>query len=110
MVFGSLGEHRGVFFINDWLNKTTFIFQPKWDGALMKCEGRRVGAVHRGRQGAVPSDGTSCFGPDGALWCMSWSRGYGAEYDKVGKMTSEGSGCIASRQTRRRSQTSRSSR
>jgi putative heme-binding domain-containing protein len=89
IVFGSLGEHRGVFFINDWLNKTTFIFKPKWDGALMKCEGDKwVPFISGGNALFRPTD--IMFGPDGALWCMSWSRGYGAEYDKAGKMTSEG--------------------
>lgn len=89
IVFGSLGEHRGVFFINDWLNKTTFIFKPKWDGALMKCEGdKRVPFIVGGQSLFRPTD--IAFGPDGALWCLSWSRGYGAEYDKDGKMTSEG--------------------
>ena len=89
IVFGSLGEYRSVFFINDWLNKTTFIFKPKWDGALMKCEGREwVPFIVGGKALFRPTD--IVFGPDGALWCMSWSRGYGAEFDKEGKMTSEG--------------------
>ncbi len=89
IVFGSLGEHRGVFFINDWLNKTTFIFNPKWDGALMKCDGGQwVPFITGGKALFRPTD--IAFGPDGALWCMSWSRGYGAEFDQAGKMTSEG--------------------
>ena len=89
MVFGSLGEQHGVFFINDWLNKTTFVFKPKWDGALMKCEGDEwVPFIVGGNSLFRPTD--IAFGPDGALWCLSWSRGYGAEYGKDGQMTSEG--------------------
>ena len=89
IVFGSLGEHRSVFFINDWLNKKTFVFKPKWDGALMKCEGGEwVPFITGGKSLFRPTD--IAFGPDGALWCLSWSRGYGAEHDKAGNMTSEG--------------------
>ena len=29
-------EFRGVYFINDWLNKTTFVWRPGWDGALLR--------------------------------------------------------------------------
>lgn len=89
IVFGSLGEHRSVFFINDWLNKTTFVFKPKWDGSLMKCDGGEWQPfIVGGKSLFRPTD--LAFGPDGALWCMSWSRGYGADYDKAGQMTSEG--------------------
>ncbi|XZE18606.1 PVC-type heme-binding CxxCH protein [Pirellulaceae bacterium SH449] len=31
--------YRHVFFINDWLRKTTFKWTPQWDGALMTPEG-----------------------------------------------------------------------
>lgn len=89
IVFGSLGDRRGVFFINDWLNKTTYVFKPKWDGALMTCEGGEWQSfIVGGKSLFRPTD--LAFGPDGALWCMSWSRGYGAEYDKASQMTSEG--------------------
>jgi len=37
VVFGDSPQfpstHRGVFFINDWLRKTTFVWRPHWDGA-----------------------------------------------------------------------------
>lgn len=80
--------HRGVFFINDWLRKTTFLWRPQWDGALLRPAG--------GDWEPFVQGGTSLFrptdlevGPDGALWILGWSAGYGAEY-KDGQMTSEG--------------------
>lgn len=89
IIFGSLGSRQGVFFINDWLRKFTFVFKPAWDGSLMKCEGGSWQPFITGGKSLFrPTD--IAFGPDGALWCLSWSRGYGAEYDKDGKMTSEG--------------------
>jgi putative heme-binding domain-containing protein len=88
MVFGSLGEQREVFFINDWLNKTTFIFKPKWQGALMTCDGGKWQPfIEGGKSLFRPTD--IVFGPDGALWCLSWSRGYGSEFQD-GQMTNEG--------------------
>lgn len=89
VTFGALGTHHGVFFINDWLRKTTFVFKPKWNGALMQCEGDEWEPFITGGKSLFrPTD--IAFGPDGALYCLSWSRGYGAEYDASGAMTSEG--------------------
>ena len=92
MVFGESPQfppsHRGVFFINDWLRKTTFMWRPRWDGALLRPAG--------GDWEPFVQGGPSLFrptdlevGPDGALWILGWSSGYGAEY-KDGQMTSEG--------------------
>jgi putative membrane-bound dehydrogenase-like protein len=85
-------EYRKLFFINDWLRKTTFAWKPKWEGALMNCEG--------GTWKPFISGGKSLFrptdlevGPDGALWVLGWSRYYGAEPPsaiKDGKMMNEG--------------------
>jgi putative membrane-bound dehydrogenase-like protein len=89
IVFGSLGIQRGVFFINDWLRKFTFVFKPTWEGSMMKCEGGTWQPFIIGGKALFrPTD--IAFGPDGDLWCLSWSRGYGAEYDAEGHMTSEG--------------------
>ncbi|GEP41737.1 PVC-type heme-binding CxxCH protein [Brevifollis gellanilyticus] len=85
ITFGSLGDHKNVFFINDWLNKTTYIYQPKWKGALMTSEWQPF--IQGGKSLFRPTD--MVMGPDGALWCLSWSRGYGSEF-KDGKMTNEG--------------------
>lgn len=88
IVFGSLGGQRDVFFINDWLNKTTFVFKPTWDGALMKCSGGTWEPFIEGGKALFrPTD--IAFGPDGALWCLSWGSGYGAEFED-GEMTNEG--------------------
>lgn len=79
---------RNVFFINDWLRKTTFVWRPQWDGALMRPQGGDwepfiVGgnALYR------PTDIE--FGPDGALWVLGWSSGYGAEW-QAGQLINEG--------------------
>jgi putative membrane-bound dehydrogenase-like protein len=81
-------EYRGAFFINDWLRKTMFVFRPQWDGALMRVAGGEWERfIVGGKSLFRPTD--MAFGPDGALWCLGWSRGYGAEW-KDGEMTNEG--------------------
>jgi len=82
------GSHRKVFFVNDWMRKTTFVWRPVWDGAFLKPVG--------GDWEPFVEGGDSLFrptdlevGPDGALWILGWSAGYGAEY-RDGQMTSEG--------------------
>ena len=80
-------SHRGVFFINDWLRKTTFVWRPRWDGALLRSAGEWEPFVQGGKALFRPTDME--VGPDGALWILGWSAGYGAEY-KDGQMTSEG--------------------
>ncbi|MAG93164.1 MAG: hypothetical protein CMJ48_05380 [Planctomycetaceae bacterium] len=81
-------KYRRVFFINDWLSKTTFVWRPEWDGALMRPAG--------GEWEPFVEGGTSLYrptdieiGPDGALWVLGWSSGYGAEW-KDEKLTNEG--------------------
>lgn len=81
-------SHRGVFFINDWLRKTTFVWRPRWDGALLRPAGGDWEPFVQGGPSLFrPTDLE--FGPDGALWILGWGAGYGAEY-KDGRMTSEG--------------------
>ena len=79
--------HRGVLFVNDWLRKTTFVWRPRWDGALLRPAGEWEPFVQGGKALFRPTDLE--VGPDGALWILGWSAGYGAEY-KDGQMTSEG--------------------
>ena len=40
--------YRGVWFFNDWLRKTTFVYRPRWDGALIQPEGGRWQAFAAG--------------------------------------------------------------
>jgi putative membrane-bound dehydrogenase-like protein len=81
-------EYRGAFLVNDWLLKTTYLWRPEWDGALMRPAG---GSFTPFIEGGVslfrPTDME--FGPDGALWVLGWSSGYGAEW-KDGQLTNEG--------------------
>lgn len=80
--------YRGVFFINDWLQRTTFVWQPTWDGALMKpAEENWTPFIQAGNSLFRPTDIE--IGPDGALWILGWSSGYGAEWDK-GELTNQG--------------------
>jgi putative heme-binding domain-containing protein len=80
--------YRQVFFINDWLLKTTFKWTPKWDGALMTPDGGTWEPFIQGGKSLFrPTDLE--VGPDGALWILGWSSGYGAEW-KNGKLTNEG--------------------
>ncbi len=81
-------EYRRVFFVNDWLRKATFVWRPAWQGALM---------VPRGGDWELFADGAGALyrptdlepGPDGALYVLGWSRGYGAEW-RDGQFVSEG--------------------
>ena len=85
---GFPASHRGVFFINDWLRKTTFVWRPRWDGALMRPEGGDWQPFIEGGRGLFrPTDLE--FGSDGTLWVLGWGRGYGAEY-RDGQWVSEG--------------------
>ncbi|MCA9173795.1 MAG: PmoA family protein [Planctomycetales bacterium] len=85
-------SHRGVFFVNDWLSKTTYLWRPRWDGALMRPAGPAESPwtpfVVGGRALYRPTDIE--VGPDGALWVLGWSSGYGAEWNDAGELTNEG--------------------
>ena len=80
--------YRGVFFVNDWLQKMTWLWRPQWDGAVMRPEGGRFTPFIEGGSSLFrPTDME--FGPDGALWILGWSSGYGAEWQD-GELTNEG--------------------
>lgn len=82
-------SHRGVWFINDWLLKSTHVYRPTWDGALMKPAGGKWEDFIQPRDALYrPVD--MAFGPDGALYVVGWGRGYGVERDARGAMTNEG--------------------
>ncbi len=80
--------YRGAFLVNDWLQKKTYLWRPEWDGAMLRPDGGEFTAFIEGGSSLFrPTDLE--FGPDGALWVLGWSSGYGAEWDD-GKLTNEG--------------------
>lgn len=82
-------SHRGVWIINDWLLKTTHVYRPVWDGALMKPQGGQwEDFITPGNSLYRPVD--MAFGADGALYILGWGRGYGVEWDAKNQMTNEG--------------------
>jgi putative membrane-bound dehydrogenase-like protein len=83
-------SYRKVFFINDWGRRTTFLWRPTWEGALMRpAGGDWEPFARRGQALYGPTDIE--VGPDGALWVLGWGGGYGANFDsKTGELQSEG--------------------
>jgi len=81
-------EYRGAFLVNDWLLKTTYLWRPQWDGAMLRPAGGGFTRFIEGGSSLFrPTDME--FGPGGALWVLGWSSGYGAEW-KDGQLTNEG--------------------
>lgn len=82
-------EFRNVWIINDWLLKTTFIYRPRWSGALIMPEGGKWQPFISGRDALYrPTDLE--FGPDGALYVLGWGREYGATFGADGSQTNDG--------------------
>jgi len=100
--------YRGVFFFNDWLRKTTFVYRPRWEGALIQPEGGRwqvfvagggagrAVATYGGGRGTAPAPASPLFkpvdivvGPDGAVYISGWGEEYGAVW-KDGQQANEG--------------------
>jgi putative membrane-bound dehydrogenase-like protein len=101
--------YRGVFFVNDWLRKTTFVYRPRWEGALIQPEGgrwqtfaagggagRAVADYGGGRDPRPAASRSSLFkpvdivsGPDGALYVSGWGEELGAAW-KDGQQINEG--------------------
>jgi putative membrane-bound dehydrogenase-like protein len=81
-------EYRRVFFWNDWLRKTTYLYRPQWDGALLKQDGPWEKFVEADRALYRPVDIE--VGPDGALWVLGWGREYGLQKAEDGSQTNEG--------------------
>jgi len=82
-------KFRGVWLINDWLFKKTQVYRPAWQGALMQPQGGQwEDFISGGKSLFRPVD--MAFGPEGALYIIGWSSGYGVERDKDGNMTNEG--------------------
>ncbi|MDQ3346605.1 MAG: PmoA family protein [Acidobacteriota bacterium] len=101
--------YRGVWFFNDWLRKTTFVYRPRWEGALIQPEGgrwqpfatgggagRAVANYGGGREKGVPALPSPLFqpvdivaGPEGALYISGWGEEYGVVW-KDGQQANEG--------------------
>ncbi len=89
-------KYRGVFFVNDWLRRKTYVYRPRWKGAMLRnMTGPEVFAsAPSGRSMGASSgllfDPTDIeVGPDGALWILSWGHGYGAKIQN-GKQVDKG--------------------
>lgn len=81
-------EYRGVWFINDWLRRTTFVYRPQWDGALVQARaGHWDGFIRGGQSLFNPVDIEN--GPDGALYLTGWGSKLGADI-KDGQQLNEG--------------------
>jgi putative membrane-bound dehydrogenase-like protein len=83
--------YRGVWLINDWLLKSTQIYRADWKGALLQpADGKRKDFISAKTDRPLYRPVDMAFGADGALYILGWSRGYGVEWDKDGKMSNEG--------------------
>ncbi|MDQ8199405.1 PmoA family protein [Pelagicoccus enzymogenes] len=100
-------DYRGVWFVNDWLRKTTFVYRPVWEGALLKPKGGRwepfiVGGggaqaaeAYGGGSDSAPQVGALyrptdiAVGPDGSLYVAGWGSGLGVRFEN-GQQTNEG--------------------
>jgi len=99
---------RGVWFINDWLRKTTFVYRPRWEGALLKPEGGKWQPFIVGGGGArsadeyggdpeygIPKVGSlyrptdMVIGPDGSIYIAGWGTELKAQFNG-GEQTNEG--------------------
>ncbi len=79
---------RGVWFINDWLRRTTFVYRPRWDGALLQPEGGKWEPFIQGGR-ALFNPVEIEHGPDGALYLTGWGAKLGADL-KDGQQLNEG--------------------
>ena len=73
-------NYRNVFFMNDWGTKTTFVLRPRWDGALIRSTTGQMEVFARPKDGSLFAPTDLEIGPDGALYCGGWGRGYGVEW------------------------------
>ena len=82
-------SYRGVWFFNDWLRRTTFVYRPRWEGALLQPRGGQWEEFVTGGNALFkPTDLE--MGPDGALYILGWGREYGVEWNDKGEQVNEG--------------------
>ena len=90
-------KYRGVFLINDWLRREVYIYRPKWKGAWMQADRKKLEIfAHAGGGRSMGKSSGRSFdpvdievGPDGAIYIASWGREYGLT-EKDGKQVNEG--------------------
>jgi putative membrane-bound dehydrogenase-like protein len=82
-------EFRKVWFFNDWFQRTTYLYRPEWDGALMQPQdGKWIPFVQAGDSLFKPTDIE--VGPDGALYILGWGREYGVVWNDKNEQVNEG--------------------
>ena len=82
-------KYRNVWFFNDWLRRTTFVYRGRWEGAHLQPEnGQWEEFVTGGDALFKPTDLE--IGPDGALYILGWGREYGVQWNDQGKQVNEG--------------------
>ena len=82
-------EYANAFFVNDWLKREVYLFRPRWEGGLLKCESGSpvVFAQAGGGRSLAESSGRAFdptdieVGPDGALYVLSWGHAYGSTFE-----------------------------
>ncbi len=92
-------KYRGIWLVNDWLRRETYIFRPEWNGAHLVPKGgnyRKELFAHAGGGRAMGQSSGRAYdptdievGPDGAIYVASWGRVYGARYED-GELANEG--------------------
>jgi putative membrane-bound dehydrogenase-like protein len=79
---------RGVWFINDFLHRTTYLYRPRWDGALVQPAGGKWEPFLRAGE-ALFNPVDIEHAPDGSLLITGWGRSLAAEF-RDGRQTNEG--------------------
>ncbi|MBL9202492.1 MAG: c-type cytochrome [Opitutaceae bacterium] len=79
---------RGVWFINDFLHRTTYLYRPRWDGALIQPAGGKWEPFLRAGD-ALFNPVDIELAPDGSLLITGWGKSLGAEF-RDGQQTNEG--------------------
>lgn len=79
---------RGVWFINDFLHRITYLYRPRWDGALTQPVGGKWEPFLRAGD-ALFNPVDIEHAPDGSLLITSWGKSLAAEFAN-GQQTNEG--------------------